>query len=130
MNKIVVHFQNGEISKGHTSDFSHKKETFHLTDANEPESNKIIKLNDLKAVFFVKDFQGNFLHVDSRDFSKSQTTGKRITISFFDGEILFGTSETIHRDKIGFFIFPIDSESNTMRVFVINSFIDSIDIVE
>ncbi len=130
MNRIVAHAKNGKITKGHTSDFSPRKEKFHLTSTDEPSSKEEITLDNLKAVFFVKNFQGDFLHVDSHDFSKATVSGKHVVISFHDGEILFGTSDAIHRERIGFFIFPIDPDANTERVFVINSFIDSIDIVE
>ncbi|MCK5130865.1 MAG: hypothetical protein KAR40_01770 [Candidatus Sabulitectum sp.] len=130
MNKVVVHLKNGEIAKGHTIDFSPGKEKFHLTGMSDPLCNEEISLENLKAIFFVKDFKGDFLHVDSHDFSKARVSGKHIAISFYDGEILFGISEAIHREKMGFFIFPIDPEANTERAFVINSFIESVDIVE
>lgn len=130
MNRIVTHAKNGKITKGHTSDFSPGKDKFHLSSENDPSIKEEIILDTLKAVFFVKDFQGDFLHVDSHDFSKATVSGKHIVISFRDGEILFGTSDAIHREKIGFFIFPIDPDANTERAFVINSFINSIDIVE
>ncbi len=130
MNKIVVHLKNGEIAKGYTDDFSPEKAVFHLTGMNDPLCIEEIRLDNLKAVFFVKDFLGDFLHTDSHDFGEATVSGKHVIISFYDGEILLGTSESIHRDKMGFFIFPIDPKANTKRAFVINSFIESIDIVE
>jgi hypothetical protein len=89
-----------------------------------------INLDILKAVFFVKDFQGNRTHKDSHDFSKAPSFGKHIIITFYDGEKFYGTSETIHRDRLGFFIFPIDPDANTIRAFVINSFIESVNVQE
>lgn len=95
----------------------------------DPLCTEEIRLDNLKAIFFVKDFRGDFLHVDSHDFSEAPTSGRHIIITFYDGEIFFGASETIHREKTGFFIRPIDPEANTIRAFVINSFIESVDIV-
>jgi len=130
MNKIVVHMKNGEIAKGHTNDFSPQKSKFHLTSADDPACKEEIQLENLKAVFFVNNFHGNYLHTDSHDFSEAKVSGKHIVVSFYDGEILFGTSDAIHRKKTGFFLFPVDPEANTERVFVINSFVDSVNIVE
>ena len=130
MNKIVVHWQNGEITKGHSTDFSSSGTIFHLKSMTDPLCVEKIRLEDLKAVFFVKDFRGDFLHADSYDFGKAPVSGKHIIITFSDGERFYGTSETIHKDRPGFFIFPIDPEANTIRAFVINSFIENIDITE
>lgn len=121
--------KNGKIAKGHTTDFSQNKPFFHLTADGDPRCVEKIDLENLKAIFFVKDFKGDFLHIDSHGFLKAPVSGKHIVITFYDGEIFFGTSDGIHRDKIGFFIFSIDQEANTSRAFVINSFIDNIEIV-
>ncbi|MCK5840574.1 MAG: hypothetical protein KAH31_00285 [Candidatus Sabulitectum sp.] len=130
MNKIVVHMKNGEIAKGHTNDFSPQNAKFHLTSVNDSACKEEIKLDNLKAVFFVKDFRGNFLHTDSHDFSEAKVSGKHIVVSFYDGEMLFGISDTVHRNRTGFFLFPVDPEANTERAFVINSFIESVNMVE
>ncbi|NOQ21992.1 MAG: hypothetical protein GQ565_04990 [Candidatus Aegiribacteria sp.] len=130
MNKIVVHWKNGEIAKGNTTDFSSARPTFHLKTMDDPLCVEEVKLDILKAVFFVKDFEGNSAHEDAHDFSKAPACGKHIIITFYDGEKFYGTSETIHRDRSGFFIFPIDTDANTIRAFVINSFIESVNLTE
>lgn len=130
MNKIVVHMKNGEVAKGCTSDFSHNRPSFHLNTVDDPRFVEEIALENLKAVFFVKDFEGNSSHIDSVDFTRAPVSGKHIIITFDDGELFFGTSDTVHRDRIGFFIFPIDPEANTNRAFVINSFIESLDYIK
>ena len=126
---IVVHLKNGEIAKGHSNDFSPEKAVFHLINMIDPLCTEEIRLDNPKAIFFVKDFRGDFLHVDSYDFSEAPVSGKHIIITFCDGEILFATSKTIYTNETGFFIYPIDPKANTIRAFVINSFIESIDIV-
>ncbi|MEN8207717.1 MAG: hypothetical protein ABFR50_00550 [Candidatus Fermentibacteria bacterium] len=126
MNKIVVHWENGEIGKGYSADFSPVRPTFNLNTQDDPLCVEKISLNILKAVFFVKDFQGDRMHVDSHDFSKAPSGEHHIIISFYDGEKFYGTSEAVHRDRPGFFIHPIDPDANTIRAFVINSFIESV----
>ena len=129
MNKIVVHMKNGEVAKGRTIDFSQNRASFHLNTFHDPACVEEIALENLKAIFFVKDFDGNPVHVDSVDFSKAPVAGKHVIITFDDGELFFGTSDTIHRERVGFFIYPIDPEANTTRAFVINSFIEKLDYI-
>ncbi len=129
MNKIVVHTKNGVILKGRTSDFSQRKDIFHLTVLESSEVAQEISVNDLKAIFFVNDFRGNSLHVESKDFTQAPLHGKHVIVSFSDGELFYGVSETIHKNRIGFFVSPLDPEANTIRAFVINSFIKNIELV-
>lgn len=125
-----MHTKSGDIAKGYTEDFSTAKAKFFLISILDPLDKKEIYLENLKAVFFVRSFRGNFLHIDSHDFSEATVSGKHIVVSFFDGELLSGSSEAVQRDETGFFLFPIDPEANTLKAFVINSFIESIDFVE
>lgn len=126
----MVHLKNGEITKGYSADFSPEVSSFHLIAMNDPLCKEEVRLESLKAVFFVKDFEGDFLHIDSHDFAETSASGKHIVVSFFDGELLFGISESVDRKKNGFYILPIDKESNIVRAFVINSFIESVNFVE
>ncbi len=130
MNKIVVHWINGEIAKGYSTDFSPDRAVFHLKSMSNPSCVEEVSLDVLKAVFFVKDLQGESGHVDSHDFSKAPMGGKHIIITFCDSEKFYGTSDTIHRDHSGFFIFPIDPDSNNIMTFVLNSFIVNVDVLE
>lgn len=130
MNKIVVHGNDGKILKGHSSDFTPSLPYFHLATLENPSDSVKFWLDNLKAVFVVMNFQGDFLHLDTHDFAQVPFSGKHIVITFKDGEKFYGTSDLNHRNSIGFFIFPIDPDSNTIRAFVINSAIASVDITE
>lgn len=130
MNRIVTHSKEGQIVKGYTSDFSPNKGVFHLFSTDKSQPPKEIAVTDLKAIFFVKKFEGDSLRIDSHEFSKAPVSARHIVIFFNDGEKFYGTSGAIHRERIGFFVFPIDPECNTERAFVINSFISNVEIVE
>lgn len=130
MDRLVVHLKNGEIAKGYSADFSPEGNSFHMIAVNDPLCREEVRLENLKAVFFVKDFEGDFLRIDSNDFTETSASGKHIVVSFYDGELFFGTSETVDREKTGFYILPIDQKSNIVRAFVINSFIESVNFVE
>ena len=56
-NKVVVQFKDGAIMKGSTSDFLPTKTRFHLNSLDGTVQE--IDVEELKALFFVKDVEGN-----------------------------------------------------------------------
>jgi len=74
----------------------------------------------LKAIFFVKEFEGRREHHDAPGV-KASAHGRKIEVTFQDGEKMAGTTEAYNPQKLGFFLFPGDEKSNNARVFVINS---------
>lgn len=124
--KIVAKFHDGKILKGYTVDFNPTEEYFHLypveDDLETAKEEKIkIKLADLKAVFFVKTFQGNKDYKKVRSFQDNDSgplPQRRIIIVFKDGENFYGTTYSFSPEKNGFFAFPIDPLDNNDRVFV------------
>jgi hypothetical protein len=124
MNKVVARFADGRILKGITADFFQNKETFHLRPASAPETEKPLEINikDLKALFFVRDFSGKPQHVEKKDFDPGQPVlGKKIRVTFKDGESLVGTTTGYQPGRPGFFLVPADGGSNTERCFVISA---------
>jgi hypothetical protein len=117
--KVVVALLDGRRLKGYTFDFSPLKDVFKLLPVErthqEPATNVLMK--DLKAVFFVKDFDGQPTHKENLH-ADSQSHGRKIEVSFKDGEKLVGRTEGYSPDKPGFFMFPEDPESNNIRIFV------------
>ena len=57
-NKVVARFRDGRILKGFTHDFNHNKPVFHLTPADNKKELMEINICQLKAIFFVKTFEG------------------------------------------------------------------------
>jgi hypothetical protein len=117
-NKVIVRFKDGMIMKGNTSDFFPNKVRFHLNRLD----GKIDKIDieTLKAVFFVKDFEGN------KDYKKKYDdtihgAGRKIEVEFTDGESITGYALGYSPDRHGFFITPADLASNNERIFVVNS---------
>ena len=45
--------------------------------------------------------------------------GKRIQVKFKDGEVLIGYTSGYSPDRMGFFVFPSDPDSNNEKVFVV-----------
>ena len=117
-NKVVARFKNGSILKGNTSDFLPNKNQFHL----ETESGGIqtVEVDQLKAIFFVRDFTGNKDHVESYEDDISGA-GRKISIKFFDGEMIIGYTTGYSPDRQGFYITPAETKSNNERIFVVKS---------
>ncbi len=123
-NLIVVHYKDGRLLKGYTLDFSHVKDTFHLTSEQEKDKGKIheIRTNDLKAIFFVKTLKGNKDYAEKKRFEEVDTSnlrGVKIKVEFSDGEIIRGMSYVYSKQKKGFFIFPVDPQSNNEKIYVL-----------
>jgi hypothetical protein len=118
-NKVVVRFKDGSIIKGNTSDLFPNKTHFHL---NHHLDGKIeqVDIEKLKAVFFVKDFQGD------KDYKKKYNdeihgAGRKMVVEFNDGESIIGYALGYSPDRKGFFITPADLSSNNERIFVVIS---------
>ena len=121
-NKVVVRFRDGSMVKGFTHDFNPNKEIFHVTETHD--GGKVIEVSTalLKAVFFVKTFEGNKNHRTTDEFtveSLKNVPGLKVKIAFCDGEVVYGSTHGYAPERKGFFIFPADKESNNDRVFVI-----------
>jgi hypothetical protein len=121
LNKVVARFLDGTVLKGTVNNFNAKDPTFHLI-AFDGSASKKVSLERLKALFFVKDLQGNTEHKESKDFpaNTSPGLGKRTKVQFKDGETLAGFCNAYQPTQRGFFLFPVDRTANNDRVYVLN----------
>jgi hypothetical protein len=117
-NKVVLQFKNQTILKGKTSDFFPNKTSFHLQDTNGDI--KEITIEDLKAVFFVKDFEGDKNRNDSYS-DQIAGGGRKISVEFSDGETIVGYTLGYSPDRTGFYVTPADLKGNNDRIFVVKS---------
>ncbi len=106
--------------KGFAQNFDPARDGFSLVprDAAEAAEAEYVRLADLKAVFFVEEFEGEPQYSERKEFLK-HNAGRRLTVTFADGEVLVGTSLTYHPSRAGFFLFPGDPFSNNDKVFVV-----------
>jgi uncharacterized protein DUF6982 len=119
--RTVVHYKDGRILKGYTSDFMPHREVFRLAASDTPDASvEEIWAPDLKAVFFVKDLAGNPGRVDSQEFDPdAPVVGRKVRVRFNDGEQLVGTTESYDPGRKGFFLVPADPGSNIDRCYVV-----------
>lgn len=131
LNKVVAHYKNGSLLKGTTVDFLPKMATFHLIRGGiNGDAIKEILVDDLKAVFFVKDFTGNKHYREVKGFGDRPRSGKRVKATFKDGETLYGYTHVINLDHPGVFFSPADLNCNNERVFAVFSFLTRLEVDE
>ena len=119
-NRIVARFKSGRMLKGYTHDLKQMVEVFHLVDL--AGATHEIRCADLKAVFFVKTFEGRRQYVEKTKFSQVDCTalrGLKMKLTFTDGELIRGFSLGYGRDRKGFYLIPIDPASNNERIYVV-----------
>jgi len=122
MNRVVAHFQDGRMLKGLTNDFLPAKTNFHLLAEGGPPGAKAedVAVAQLKALFFVKTFEGDPQHRKANAATEAKVVGGRtIRIAFKDGEVMIGTTQGYDRNRPGFFVVPVDPASNNERCFVV-----------
>ncbi len=118
LNKVVVHFTDGNILKGRTRDFLPKKADFHVESLEHETS--LVHVADLKAIFFVRDHTGTKERVRTSD-DEVAGGGRKIRVAFGDGEELVGFTASYQPDRPGFFLVPADLKGNNERVFVVTA---------
>jgi hypothetical protein len=122
--KVVVRYANGKLIKGYTNDFFPNKPSFHLHPVETGRTEKGIEVvvNQLKAVFFVKDFAGDPSYDDRKHSAESeQPVGRKVEVTFVDGEVLVGFTIGYDPKRPGFFFTPTDSQSNNLRAYAVSS---------
>jgi hypothetical protein len=133
VHKVVIRFQDGRLLKGSTADFVPTKDLLHLSPADAAPTAKPIevRLAEVKALFFVHDFAGKPRpQKDPIELPPARPgAGRGIRVMFRDGEILVGTTHGYQPGRLGFFVVPVDPESNNERCFVIASAAHQVDLL-
>ena len=127
--KVVARYANGTVIKGFTQDFFPNKDRFHVIPADRRPGETIeVFVNRLKAVFTVRDFQGNPQYHERKAFFKGESlSGLKLEVTFSDGEVLVGSALLGYDPKRqGNFLIPADQKSNNARVFAVSSAVKSV----
>jgi hypothetical protein len=115
--KVVARFRDGRLVRGYTADFHPSKPQLHLSAEPHSSDTLFLELSQLKALFFVRDFNGDQMRVDRQEFA-SAPQGRKVIVTFHDGETLIGSTLGYRGEGEGFFVQPADPRSNNLRVFV------------
>ena len=139
-NRVVIRVLDGRTVKGYLKEFSETSETVTM---KEYESGKTVTIpvSSLKAIFFVKSFEGKPDYREKKRYSTKSRKGKRVYVKFKDSETLLGYLEgdipwekgffisSRSDEKKGFFMIPADEESNNIKIFVIASSVSDVTLI-
>jgi len=118
-NKVIAHYLDGTLLKGTTRDFYPRKAKFRVETANG--DTQVVHVEELKALFFVRNFEGRPEYRERKGFFLRRSKGKKVMVEFFDGEVIFGFTSSYSEKGYGFFMRPGDPDSNNMKIFVVRS---------
>jgi hypothetical protein len=139
--RAVLRFLDGTILKGYLEGFSEDAPeiTVRAVGAQTPQT---VKTDRLKAIFFVKTFEGNSRYYEKKSYGLRKPKGNRTFIKFIDGEDMIGFIEGgvpwekgffLSRKKAknlrGFYLLPADEGSNNNRVFVFTAAVRDVTVV-
>lgn len=133
-NPVVVHFKDGSLKKGYLKKFAFYRDNFTFLEVDKKNKNrtkgeKDFDIADIKAVFFVKDLDGNKDYNERKDADRSGF-GKRIEVTFSDNESIVGYTPDYSKKEKGFILYPADTESNNYIIGVFHSSITDIKLLE
>ena len=114
--------------KGTTLDFAPGKAKFHVTPQGATGAIRTeVQVEDLKALFFVKSWYGDPRHQDDNSFEGRVGQGRRISVTFIDGEVIAGFVVGYSPDKPGFFVILADAQGNNTRAYVVRKAVKAVE---
>ena len=115
---VVLRYRNGEVLRCELDqEFTPGDPSITVRLADEPAAT--ISLEDLKAVFFLKDPRRRQIELDYGLPPSETPQGAEATVEFFDGEIIRGRIGRYSLRDLGFFLYPTAVETNNERIFVV-----------
>ncbi|HVN72318.1 MAG TPA: hypothetical protein VMU10_09900 [Desulfomonilia bacterium] len=120
--KVIVRFMDGKVMKGYANDFNPIRPSFHFNEnvGSALSQPILIEIKDLKAIFFVRTFEGNSEYAERNNFMQGDLIqGRKAEVTFPDGEVIRGSTMGYDAQRLGFFLVPVDPKSNNIRIFVV-----------
>ena len=125
--RLVIHFQSGKTLACWGDNFMPLEEEIMVKDQDDRIQRVVLK--EVKVVCFVKAFA-----TDSRTTHKppvqllfQAVPGRKVKLLFKDGEKMEGVSSLNERPVRGFFVTPLNPNSNNIHIFVNPSFLKSVE---
>jgi hypothetical protein len=136
--RAVLRFLDARVVKGYLQSFSPTDTT---VEVDEDGTSRTVQaaVSELKAIFFVKTFEGDSAYAEKKSFRGKPFRGKKAYVRFKDGESMIGYIEggtawergffLDGKKGTGFFLLPTDEDCNNIRTFVVTSAIDDVTVV-
>ena len=127
--KVILRSVDGKMLKGFIRDLKISAEYLYIEDESSHQHK--VRLKELKAIFFVRKFEGERGHQEKKSFIGTRPGSKRVFVKFKDGESIMGNMEGEIPWEKGFFlesmkekaftIIPVDEDSNNTKILVITT---------
>ena len=115
MQKVVVHYLDGSVTRARVRFFEGGRPEILAEDlSGRPFP---ISLDDIKAIFFVKSYEGNPEGPDD-DEGPAPTRGEAVSVVFPDGEVLEGMVSDYPPEGPGFYLTPLPPSGNNRVIYV------------
>jgi len=118
-NTVVARFLDGRTVKGKTLNVDPSRPSFHVR--SDSGQSIEVYLRDLKALFFVKDTEGNPSHHEATEPTPGDPRlvgGQPIAVEFKDGEQIVGATNRFPPNRPFFYVTPVDPKSNNIRILI------------
>ena len=132
--KVILRFIDGKMLKGYIRDLKIAEEYLYLEDESAHQLK--VRLKELKAIFYVKKFEGERGHQEKKLFSGTRPGSRRVFVKFKDGETIMGNMEGEIPWQKGFFlesmkekaftIIPVDENSNNTKILVVTTAVQDV----
>lgn len=113
--RVVVHTLTGLVKRGVVRDLDVSDQILPL-DPQTGDPVESLNTNELKAIFFMLPPGSTPLPAE----------GDKVRVTFNDGRQMAGYSSDYTREGLGFFLVPADNRTNTARLFIYKSGIQSV----
>jgi hypothetical protein len=118
-NKVVARYRDGRVLKGTGLDIDPARPFFHL---QQHAGGRVqVTLTDLKALFFVRSLDGDPAHNEDHTPDPADPRARGLTlvrIVFEDGEVVVGLTIRYPPTRTYFYVLPVDTASNNVRILV------------
>lgn len=114
--KVVIKFRNGDVLKGFTEDFYKSRPTFNFVPSDSSDGMEVF-CADIKAVFFVKTFEGRSEYRRLKHLPRVKVDGKPGVVHFEDGEIIEGFTQYYDAKEPFLLLIPDDPTGNNQKIF-------------
>jgi hypothetical protein len=120
--RVVLRSMDGQLLHGYSNDFYPDRTCFQFSPRiGCPAGERmLVPIGRLKAVFFVRDLRGDRQRVDAQAFDH-KPRGRKVQVTFRDGEVMTGSTLTYKPNAQGFFLVPATTQDNNVRVYVVTA---------
>lgn len=118
--RVVLRYLNGDMEKCYIKPYiSCSVKVIQVI--KEDGKVETIPIKDLKAIFFVKEFEGKGHKAGSwvEEDPEGLKVGKKVIVTFKDGENIKGKVLGDLEKGEGFFLYPLEKGSNNIKIFVV-----------